>query len=173
MTYRNHLQTDSPLVDAGRQDITAQVDFTSVQRSGERAGLTSIGSLSQGQFLHRLGLQTMRRSGPPDGLETSGWSSLQVGPDGLLPDVLPDAAGLGADGGRAWLTGLTHLTRPGGLGDFRALLQSKGVAAGRAGQALSWLDDSGGTGGYSPAQLAAMIPSEAMRLDEARLPLLG
>ncbi len=173
VTYRNHLQTDSPLVDAGRQDITAQVDFTSVQRSGERAGLTSIGSLSQGQLLHRLGLQTMRRSGPPDGPEASGWNSLQVEPDGLLPDVLLDAAGLEADGGRAWLMGLTHLTRPGGLGDFRALMQSKGVAAGRAGQALSWLDGSGGTGGYSPAQLAAMIPSEAMRLDEARLPLLG
>jgi SAM-dependent MidA family methyltransferase len=173
VTYRNHLQTDSPLVDAGRQDMTAQVDFTSLQWSGERAGLTSIGSLSQGQFLHRLGLQTMRRSGPPDGLEASGWNSLQVGPDGLFPDVLPDTVGLEADGGRAWLTGLTHLTRPGGLGDFRALLQSKGVAAGRADQALSWLDDSSEMGGYSPAQLAAMIPSEAMRLDEARLPLFG
>ena len=173
VTYRSHLQTDSPLVDAGRQDMTAQVDFTSVQRSGERAGLTSIGNLSQGQFLHRLGLQTMRRSGPPDGLETSGWSSLEVGTDGLLPDVLPDTAGLGGDGGRAWLTGLTHLTRPGGLGDFRVLLQSKGVATGRADQALSWLDDSSGTVGYSPDQLAAMIPSEAMRLDEARLPLSG
>ena len=115
----------------------------------------------------------MRRSGPPDGLEASGWNSLQVGPDGLFPDVLPDTVGLEADGGRAWLTGLTHLTRPGGLGDFRVLLQSKGVAAGRADQALSWLDDSSEMGGYSPAQLAAMIPSEAMRLDEARLPLFG
>ena len=43
VTYRSHRQTDSPLVDPGRQDITAQVDFTSVRLAGERAGLTTVG----------------------------------------------------------------------------------------------------------------------------------
>ncbi|MCI0794072.1 MAG: SAM-dependent methyltransferase, partial [Chloroflexi bacterium] len=42
-TYFRHTQTDSPLRRIGRQDITAQVDFTSAQELGEQAGLDVLG----------------------------------------------------------------------------------------------------------------------------------
>ena len=126
VTYRNHRQTDAPLHDVGRQDITAQVDFTSAQRSAEASGLTTIGNVPQGAFLQRLGLQTIRRR-PPLDADGSGWLTIPVGPDGLPPDTLPDAFGAPPDDSRAWLTNLTHLAQPGGLGDFRVLLQSRGT----------------------------------------------
>ena len=44
-------------------DITAPVDFTSVSRAGERAGLATVGNVAQGWLLPRLGLQTVRRNG--------------------------------------------------------------------------------------------------------------
>ena len=204
VTYRNHTQTDTPLVDAGRQDITAQVDFTAVQKAGERAGLTAIGNVPQGWLLQQLGLQTIRRTGQPSVDAASGWQTLPVGPDGELPDFLPGsfvpdpfASGSFAtppNDGRAWLAALTHLTRPGGLGDFRVLMQSKAIPDPTAAQALGWL-----TGGdaeasdytpasytpasytpashtpasHTPAALAAMIPPDSLRFGAERLPLFG
>ena len=171
VTYREHLQTDSPLADAGRQDITAQVDFTSVQTAGERAGLVAVGNAPQGLFLSRLGLQTIRRNRPSSDQPASGWITLPVGPDGLPPDALPEPPGAASDDDRDWLTGLTHLARPGGLGDFRVLVQAKGIPAERAALALSWLDGEPAGHGYAPAELAAMIPPEALRPGPERLRL--
>ena len=167
VTYRAHRQTDTPLQDVGRQDITAQVDFTSVQGAGQRAGLAAVGNVPQGRLLHRLGLQTIRRNGPPPGSDTDGWLSLPAGPDGLRPDTLPEAFDAISDDSRAWLTGLTHLAQPGGLGDFRALLQSKGVADRTAAVALSWLDGEPAEHGYTPSSLASLIPPETLRLTPA------
>ncbi len=171
VTYRDHRQTDAPLHDVGRQDITAQVDFTSLQRSGEAAGLSSIGNVPQGWLLQRLGLQAVRRNAPTPDAGGSGWITLPVGPDGLPPDAMPDEFGAPPDDARAWLTGLTHLAQPGGLGDFRVLLQSKGISPGRAATALSWLDGETAEHGYTPASLAAMIPAEALALGPERLRL--
>ncbi len=172
VTYRGHVQTDSPLVDAGRQDITAQVDFTSLQRAGERAGLNTVGNVPQGWLLQRLGLQTLRHNGPPSGGLDGGWQSLTVGSDGSLPDELPAELDAAPDQGRAWLTALTHLVRPGGLGDFRVLVRARGVPADTAVRALGWLDDDDTHVVYTPASLAARIPPDALRLGDGRLPLL-
>ena len=174
VTYRNHTQTDTPLVDAGRQDITAQVDFTAVQRAGEQAGLTTIGNVPQGRLLQQLGLQTIRRTGPPSVDATSGWQTIPVGPDGELPDFLPGSFAPGSfatppNDGRAWLTALTHLTRPGGLGDFRVLIQAKDLPAAQAAQALSWLENTAAPYGCTPTSLAALIPSDALRLGPERV----
>ncbi len=169
VTYRAHRQTDSPLVAAGRQDITAQVDFTSARKAGEDAGLTTVGNVPQGWLLQRLGLQTIRRNGPPDDHAGSGWVTLPVGNDGLLPDALPDVFDTPGDDARDWLTGLTHLARPGGLGDFRVLVQAKGLSTQRAASALSWLEGDPAAPGDTPATLAGMIPSEALRLGPERL----
>ncbi len=171
VTYRAHQQTDSPLEETGRQDITAQVDFTSVRIAGERAGLTAVGNVPQGWFLARLGLQTIRRNRPSSDQPVSGWTTLPVGPDGLLPDALPELLGAHSDEGRDWLTGLTHLVRPGGLGDFRVLVQAKGIPAERAALALSWLDGEPAGHGYAPAELTGMIPPDALRLGPERLRL--
>ena len=172
VTYRAHRQTDAPLQDVGRQDITAQVDFTSVQTAGQRAGLAAVGNVPQGWLLGRLGLQTIRRNGPPPGShaaesDANGWLTLPAGPAGLPPEALPvGPEDAGADA-RAWLTGLTHLAQPGGLGDFRVLLQAKGIADRTAAAALSWLDGEPAEHGYSPSSLASLIPPEALRLAPA------
>ncbi len=167
VTYRNHRQTDAPLHDIGRQDITAQVDFTSLQRAGEAAGLITVGNVPQGVFLQRLGLQTIRRNAPQHdagGPPLAGWLTIPAGPDGLPPETLPDVFDVPPDDGHAWRANLTRLVQPGGLGDFRVLLQSKGVDSKRAASALSWLDGQPAAHGYTPASLAAMIPPDALAL---------
>ena len=171
VTYRSHRQTDTPLLDTGRQDITAQVDFTSVGRAGQRAGLIPLGNISQGRFLSRLGLQTIRRNGPPFSSGGGGWITIPIDPEGSLPDALAEPFAPVQDDTRDWLTGLTHLVRPGGLGDFRVLVQSRGLSAHRAADAISWLDSSDARDGHSPAELAAMIPAEALALGPGRFRL--
>ena len=173
VTYRSHRQTDTPLVDPGRQDITAQVDFTSLQRAGERAGLTTVGHMPQGRFLTRLGLQTIRRNGAPPGGGNAGWITIPLNPEGALPDALAEPFLPQPDDARDWLTGLTHLARPGGLGDFRVLAQAKGLPADRAEAAMLWLEDAAASDGYTPAGLAAMIPAAALALGPERFRLAG
>ena len=173
VTYRAHLQTDSPLMDPGRQDITAQVDFTSLRLAGERAGLATVGNVSQGQLLTRLGLQTLRRNGAPPQAGSSGWITIPIDPEGSLPDTLAEPFAPQPDESRHWLTGLTHLVRPGGLGDFRVLVQAKGLPSDRAASAISWLNDGDDADGYTPAELAAMIPADALALGPERFRLSG
>ena len=100
-TFHRHTQTDAPFRHIGRQDITAQVDFTSVVRAGRMAGLEDLGLSTQGQFLSSLGLNQFRRR-----LASLG-----------LPDSVVQA-------NRA---GMLDLARPGGLGDFKVLAQGKRV----------------------------------------------
>lgn len=171
VTYRSHRQTDTPLVDPGRQDITAQVDFTSVGLAGEKAGLTTVGNISQGRLLTRLGLQTIRRNAAPPTGAAGGWITIPVSPEGALPDVLAEPFAPQPDDARDWLTGLTHLARPGGLGDFRVLVQAKGIPAERAAAVLSWLEDGSAGGDYAPSTLAAMIPGEALAMGPERFRL--
>ncbi len=101
-TYYRHTQTDAPLQRIGRQDITAQVDFTSVVNAGRRAGLTPLGFTHQEQLLRNLGFDRFRRQ----------------------LTALPLA--------RAELTanraGLLALVNPDGMGNFKALVQGKGVS---------------------------------------------
>jgi len=63
--YHRHRVHADPLVAIGRQDLTAHVDLTAVERAAVAAGLTSIGRTSQARFLAALeagellvGLQT-------------------------------------------------------------------------------------------------------------------
>lgn len=100
-TYYRHMQTDDPLRHIGHQDITSQVDFTSAINAGHRVGLEPLGYLSQGQFLRNLGIDRIQRRLTSLGL------------------VQRDA-----DANRA---GMLDLTRAGGLGEFKVLIQAKGV----------------------------------------------
>jgi len=102
VTYHQHVQTDSPLTRIGRQDITAQVDFTSVARAGENAGLDTLGLVTQRDFLSNLNLDLLRAK-----LAAQQLSAHQL---------------------RANRAGLIDLVRPGGLGDFKVLAQLKNVA---------------------------------------------
>ena len=98
-TYRQHLQTDRPQERIGQQDISAQVDFTSLQRAGERAGLDYLGYTTQAEFLHNLGLGALLRRPFAD-------SARQT---------------------QANRVGMTELAKPGGLGDFKVMAMGKGV----------------------------------------------
>ena len=102
-TYYRHTQLDAPLSHVGRQDITAQVDFTSVIHAGRRNGLDLLGMDTQGRFLRHLGLARMQQR--------------------LTALDLPQFA---AQANRA---GMLDLARPSGLGDFKVLCQGKGVGS--------------------------------------------
>ena len=99
--YYRHTQTDAPLRNIGQQDLTAQVDFTSVVNAGRRAGLTPLNFATQGPFLRNLGLDSFRRR-------------LAV-----LPLSRRELA--------ANQAGLAALAHPGGMGAFKVLAQGKGI----------------------------------------------
>jgi len=52
--YHRHRVHDEPLVAIGRQDLTAHVDITAVERAAHAAGLMPIGRTSQARFLAAL-----------------------------------------------------------------------------------------------------------------------
>jgi len=54
--YYNHRHHDNPYINVGMQDITAHVDFTALERWGDRFNLEKIGFIQQGLFLMALGL---------------------------------------------------------------------------------------------------------------------
>jgi SAM-dependent MidA family methyltransferase len=56
LTFYRHTSGEDPYARIGRQDITASVDFTSVRRAGEAAGLTTLGSTTQSELLAALGI---------------------------------------------------------------------------------------------------------------------
>ena len=98
-TFYRHTQTDNPYLRIGRQDMTAQVDFTTLKHLGEGFGLSNLGYLTQGQFLANMGLRRWIARLPSMG----------------LPQRVRDANRMG----------MLQLIRPGGMGDFKVLIQAK------------------------------------------------
>ena len=126
--YYQHTLAGNPYVRVGAQDITAHADFTAVATLGKRYGLANHGLQSQAAFLKNLGLDAFQR-----GLAASG-----------LDQPERDANRMA----------MLELARPGGMGDFKVLVQSKGVPEPRV------------TGLEGPT------PSWTQRLQELPLPLL-
>jgi SAM-dependent MidA family methyltransferase len=54
--YHRHRVHDDPLVAIGRQDLTAHVDLTAVERAADSAGLSLIARTRQADFLAALGI---------------------------------------------------------------------------------------------------------------------
>ena len=54
--YTRHHRHNDPYINIGQQDITAHVDFTALEKNGDRQGLQKIGLTQQGLFLMALGL---------------------------------------------------------------------------------------------------------------------
>ncbi|MBI4340098.1 MAG: SAM-dependent methyltransferase [Chloroflexi bacterium] len=133
--YRNTLSAN-PYVHVGRQDMTAHVDFTAAARLGTRHGLVSAPLASQAAFLRNLGLGTLQRR----------LSSLG------LPQRERDANSMA----------LLELARPGGMGDFKVLVQGKGAP----------LDRLAGLGGGSPPWRERLASLPLPLLDSAHLSLL-
>lgn len=99
--FRQHLATGSIYRYVGQQDITASVDFTSLQRCAREAGLEVLGLTSQGTFLRNLGWDAFRRA--------------------LLRLRLPPGEG------EANRFGLQALVQQEGLGGFGVCLLGKGL----------------------------------------------
>lgn len=103
--YFRHHHHDNPYRYVGQQDITAHVDFTTLQKYGEQSGLHTVGFTKQGLFLMSLGL----------GDRIAALSQATVSDLDRMNTVLRrrDA--------------LQTLINPMGLGNFGVLIQSKGV----------------------------------------------
>jgi SAM-dependent MidA family methyltransferase len=56
LAYVRHRAHDDPFRNVGRQDLTAHVDVTAVERAAERAGLQRLGVTTQAEFLVGLGI---------------------------------------------------------------------------------------------------------------------
>ena len=102
--FNRHAIGGDPYQDIGQQDITCQVDFTSLMRLGEREGLETVGYTLQRQFLANLGFNEFL-----DDLETPGLSAARAELSRIAMMTLVD---------------------PEEYGDFKVLSQAKGVEPG-------------------------------------------
>ena len=102
--FNHHAIGGDPYQDIGQQDITCQVDFTSLMRLGERDGLETVGYTLQRRFLENLGFH-----GLLDDLETQGLSAARAELSRIAMMTLVD---------------------PDEYGDFKVLAQAKGVEPG-------------------------------------------
>jgi SAM-dependent MidA family methyltransferase len=95
-------------VQIGQQDITAHVDFTALERWGDRCGLALVGFTKQALFLMALGLG--------DRIAALSHSDRPIAEQQSMMDVLRrrDA--------------LHQFIDPTGLGGFGVLVQSKGLS---------------------------------------------
>ena len=98
--FNRHVVGSDPYQNIGQQDITCQVDFTSLMRLGDRHGLATVGYALQGQFLNNLGFSS------------------------FLGDV--QAQGLSAARTELSRMAMMTLVDPEEYGDFKVLAQAKG-----------------------------------------------
>ncbi|MDO8568991.1 MAG: SAM-dependent methyltransferase, partial [Dehalococcoidales bacterium] len=104
VTYYRHTCGSDPYARVGEQDITAHVDFTALALAGERGGLRCQALLSQRDFLLNLG-----------------------------HSVFVEALAFKRLGQREQMANrlsMLELVREEGMGGFKVLVQSKGVAGG-------------------------------------------
>jgi SAM-dependent MidA family methyltransferase len=101
-TYYKHVDGSSPYQRIGRQDLTAHVDFSLLMEEGESAGLSTLNFGTQGAYLQSLGLDSMM--------------------EGVRGQSLP-----------LWertanLRAMRELADSEGFGNFKVLVQSKGLS---------------------------------------------
>jgi SAM-dependent MidA family methyltransferase len=107
--YYHHRFHDNPYINIGRQDITAHVDFTALERWGQKCNLNNVGFIQQGLFLMALGLGERLSRVFDERIAALSYQKLP------LSELLQrrDA--------------LQQLIDPTGLGGFGVLVQSKGL----------------------------------------------
>ena len=104
--YHRHVVSSDPYQHIGHQDMTCQVDFTSLMRLGDRHGLATVGYALQRQFLTNLGFSSFL-----DALQTQGLSAARTALSRMAMMTLVD---------------------PNEYGDFKVLAQAKGHGVGIA-----------------------------------------
>ncbi len=65
LAYLRHRVHDDPYRHVGRQDLTAHVDVTAVERAAAAAGLEHLATTTQAEFLVGLGTETLLRESRP------------------------------------------------------------------------------------------------------------
>ncbi|HYU23793.1 MAG TPA: SAM-dependent methyltransferase [Thermoanaerobaculia bacterium] len=103
--YRGHRVSRDLLADPGEQDLTAHINFTDLQREGERQGFETIAFTRQAQFLLSLGIAEHELFTPIHDLERASIELMEQR-DEARRLVLPDGIGE----------------------EIRVLLQAKGVS---------------------------------------------
>ena len=106
VSYHRHVVSRDPYQHIGHQDMTCQVDFTSLMRLGDRHGLATVGYALQRQFLTNLGFSSCL-----DALQTQGLSAARTALSRMAMMTLVD---------------------PDEYGDFKVLAQAKGHGVGIA-----------------------------------------
>jgi len=102
--YHRHTVSSDPYENLGQQDMTCQVDFTSLMRLGDRHGLAPVGYTLQSQFLTNLGFASFL-----DVLQTQDLSDARMALSRMAMMALVD---------------------PEAYGDFKVLAQAKGNGLG-------------------------------------------
>lgn len=74
--YRRHTVSKDILDAPGDQDITAHVNFSQLIRAGERAGMTTVGLVSQSNFLSPLAAKLWNDNNPPTAAEARQFRTL-------------------------------------------------------------------------------------------------
>jgi SAM-dependent MidA family methyltransferase len=103
-TYQAHQVGEDPYRAIGRQDITAHVDVTAVERAAAAAGLTHLGTTTQATFLARLGAGELL-------------VAEQTGPGATLQRYLEARSAL------------VRMIDPAAMGGFRVLVFGRGLPA--------------------------------------------
>lgn len=116
--YTNHAHHNNPYWQPGQQDLTAHVDFTALQRWGDRLGLATLGFTRQSLFLMALGLGDRLMA-------------LSAGAGPAQPDQVRHIF--------QRRDALHRLIDPAGLGNFGVLIQAKGLTAAERAQPLTGL----------------------------------
>ena len=139
--YYQHTLAANPYVRVGKQDITAHVDFTAVANFGTRYGLCNQPLQTQVSFLNNLGLRTFQRR--------------------------LAASGLGQRERDANRMAMLELARPGGMGDFKVLVQSKNADI----PAMTGVHGASDRWGERVAELPLpLLDADHLSLMEARYP---
>lgn len=102
--YVRHRVHDDPFAHVGRQDLTAHVDVTAVERAAATAGLDHLGTTTQGEFLTGLGIGEML-------------VALQTDPATTIESYL---------GSRS---AVMRMLDPAAMGRFRVMLFGRGMTA--------------------------------------------
>lgn len=113
--YHQHAHHNDPYLHLGRQDITAHVNFTALERQGEQCGLATLGTTPQAMFLMALGL----------GDRLNALAQIQETDTDTLNRAIQRR------------DKLHQLINPMGLGNFMVLIQAKAFNTGK--QALKGL----------------------------------
>jgi len=124
--YLRHRVHDDPYRHVGRQDLTAHVDVTAVERAASAAHLAHLGTTTQAEFLVGLGTQELLQA-------------IQANPATSLEGYL------------AVRSGLMRLLDPGAMGRFRVMGFGRDWPSGPPLSGFAYRLDRGRAGPFGPA----------------------